>query len=438
MRDFKGMKRQRGRNRSGGDRAVSGKPQQNVNRAFDSNGPDNVKIRGHAQHVFEKYQQLARDSFSSGDRVLAENYLQHADHYFRVLRALQPQRPPSEILGRDVFASGLDIDFEDENEAFEDAVDQAGEPMENGGDLGRTDRFEPRQDTRRDERYDNRRDGSSQNGGQNSGQNRDNSGREGQNRENQNRDYQGRDGQNRDYQGRDGQTREGQSRDYQNRDSQGRDGQNRDGQSRDGQSRDGQSRDSQSRDSQSRDGQAQDGRGRDFSRDQGRDYASREPSNRDQPPRDYPQREGQNQQREGQNRDDRGRRSEARRDDRMRDDRGRDDRPREGARDEGSADNRTDPPAAAEPYAAAQPSPAPELAVATAQPTVHDASPMLRSEDGGVSEAPAFLQAMASAPVGEDDGGQPRRPRVRRRRVRAEGEGEAGDEVVAPEAAKEA
>ena len=83
MRDFKGMKRQRGRNRGGGNQ---GKPQQNANRAFESNGPDNVKIRGNSQHVFERYQQLARDAGSAGDRVLAENYLQHAEHYFRVLR----------------------------------------------------------------------------------------------------------------------------------------------------------------------------------------------------------------------------------------------------------------------------------------------------------------------------------------------------------------
>ena len=110
MRDFKGMKRQRNRGRGGG----GGKPQHNTNRAFDSNGPDGVKVRGAAQHIYEKYQQLARDAGSSGDRVLAENYLQHAEHYFRVLRAMQPQRPVGEIIGRDQFASGYDIDFEEE------------------------------------------------------------------------------------------------------------------------------------------------------------------------------------------------------------------------------------------------------------------------------------------------------------------------------------
>src|SRR2546423_11495542 len=125
MRDFKGMKRQRGRNRGGG--GGGGKPQQqNANRAFDSNGPEGVKVRGNAQHVFEKYQQLARDASAAGDRVLGENYLQHAEHYFRLLRAMQPTRPASEILGRDHFSSGFDIDFEDENaQAQSEAADAA-------------------------------------------------------------------------------------------------------------------------------------------------------------------------------------------------------------------------------------------------------------------------------------------------------------------------
>ncbi len=60
----------------------------NPNRALDSNGPD-VRIRGTAQQIFDKYQALARDASSSGDRVKAENYLQHAEHYFRMLRSMQ-------------------------------------------------------------------------------------------------------------------------------------------------------------------------------------------------------------------------------------------------------------------------------------------------------------------------------------------------------------
>jgi hypothetical protein len=153
MRDFKNMKRQRGRNRGGGNNSGAGaRPQQNANRAFESNGPDNVKIRGHAQHVFERYQQLARDAFSSGDRVLAENYLQHADHYFRLLRTIQPHRPASEILGRDTVASGLDIDFEEE---FEAPQEDASAPESSEGGDGQQG-FEPRQDGGRQDgnRYD--------------------------------------------------------------------------------------------------------------------------------------------------------------------------------------------------------------------------------------------------------------------------------------------
>ena len=67
-----------------------------AHRNFDSNGPD-IKIRGTANHIFDRYCQLARDANSSGDRVGAENYLQHAEHYFRIMLAnglLQQQQQP--------------------------------------------------------------------------------------------------------------------------------------------------------------------------------------------------------------------------------------------------------------------------------------------------------------------------------------------------------
>lgn len=71
----------------------------NRNHVFDSTGPD-VRIRGTAQQLFEKYLQLGRDATSGGDRVMAEGYFQHAEHYFRILNAMnqaaaqqqQPQR----------------------------------------------------------------------------------------------------------------------------------------------------------------------------------------------------------------------------------------------------------------------------------------------------------------------------------------------------------
>jgi len=81
------MKRQRGRGRR------SGGGNNNPNKHFESNGPD-VKIRGSAQQILDKYQQYARDAQSSGDRVNAENYLQHAEHYYRVLAAMKPAEKP--------------------------------------------------------------------------------------------------------------------------------------------------------------------------------------------------------------------------------------------------------------------------------------------------------------------------------------------------------
>ncbi|HEY1448978.1 MAG TPA: DUF4167 domain-containing protein [Caulobacteraceae bacterium] len=162
MRDFKGIKRQRNRNRNGGGGGGGGgKPQHNANRAFDSNGPDGVKVRGAAQHVYEKYQQLARDAHTAGDRVTAENHLQHAEHYFRVMRAMQPQRPLADIVGRDQFVSGYDIDFEDEGGQAE-AADADAETID--GDAERADQRQgedrgyrdarPREEWRGDDRFD--------------------------------------------------------------------------------------------------------------------------------------------------------------------------------------------------------------------------------------------------------------------------------------------
>jgi hypothetical protein len=110
------MKRMRGRNHRGGNgggggggggggqiRQQSGPAPLNRNHVFDSVGPD-LRIRGTAQQLFEKYLQLGRDASSSGDRVMAESYFQYAEHYFRILNAMaqatqqgQPsgqQRPP--------------------------------------------------------------------------------------------------------------------------------------------------------------------------------------------------------------------------------------------------------------------------------------------------------------------------------------------------------
>jgi len=59
----------------------------NRNQIFDSSGPD-VRVRGNAHQVFDKYQALAREAASSGDRVMAEAYWQYADHYFRLIQTM--------------------------------------------------------------------------------------------------------------------------------------------------------------------------------------------------------------------------------------------------------------------------------------------------------------------------------------------------------------
>jgi hypothetical protein len=83
----------------------------NRNHVFDSNGPD-MRIRGTAQQLFEKYLQLGRDASGSGDRVMAESYFQYAEHYFRILTVMtqaqqqgpqngqhQPRRPMANDMG---------------------------------------------------------------------------------------------------------------------------------------------------------------------------------------------------------------------------------------------------------------------------------------------------------------------------------------------------
>ncbi len=85
-------KRSRGRNNNNNPNNPN--PQHNGGRprvphrsqTFDSNGPG-IKIRGNAYQVFERYVALAREAVSSGDRIAAENFYQHAEHYFRIMNA---------------------------------------------------------------------------------------------------------------------------------------------------------------------------------------------------------------------------------------------------------------------------------------------------------------------------------------------------------------
>jgi uncharacterized protein DUF4167 len=120
-------KRMRGRNNNHHHR----KNQNPMTRVYESNGPD-VKIRGTPSHIAEKYMQLARDAQSSGDPIAAENYYQHAEHYYRLIAAAQEQfrqnnpqapfRPDGEPIG------ARDDVFDDEGD------DMNGQPMMANGD----------------------------------------------------------------------------------------------------------------------------------------------------------------------------------------------------------------------------------------------------------------------------------------------------------------
>ena len=114
MRQGQQNKRMRGRNRKGPNP---------LTRSYESNGPD-VKIRGTALHIAEKYVQLARDAQSSGDRVAAESYLQHAEHYFRIVAAAQAQMPQPQQQPQQSFRSDGD-DFDDDEDRSDGSGDRS-------------------------------------------------------------------------------------------------------------------------------------------------------------------------------------------------------------------------------------------------------------------------------------------------------------------------
>lgn len=146
------MKRNRGRNRRSGG--------QNPNRHYESNGPD-VKIRGSAQQICEKYQQYARDAQSAGDRVAAENYLQHAEHYFRIVAAMQPKdRPQQQDGARGEDGENADSDSDDET-VDADAESNADEARDSGEEKPRRGRRprKPRDDNQTESNSDDRAQG---------------------------------------------------------------------------------------------------------------------------------------------------------------------------------------------------------------------------------------------------------------------------------------
>lgn len=119
--------RSRGRNNNGGGK----KHMSPRNQTYDSNGPD-IRIRGNAHQVLEKYLTMARDAASQGDRIAAENYYQHAEHYFRVINSQNQangrpnDRPvPTPADDQMNMAGGFDDDEGDEEGSDESGSEQA-------------------------------------------------------------------------------------------------------------------------------------------------------------------------------------------------------------------------------------------------------------------------------------------------------------------------
>jgi hypothetical protein len=119
-------KRMRGRNHNhshgGGGHRKNHNP---MSRVYESNGPD-VKIRGNPAHIAEKYIQLARDAQTSGDPISAENYYQHAEHYYRLIAAAQEQfrqnNPHLPRVESETPGGARDDVFDDEDDGPQPAV----------------------------------------------------------------------------------------------------------------------------------------------------------------------------------------------------------------------------------------------------------------------------------------------------------------------------
>ena len=112
-------KRSRGRG-NGGNPHYNRPRMPQRSQTFDSNGP-NVKIRGNAYQVFERYVALAREAATAGDRIAAENLYQHAEHYFRVMNANgegNPHGAPRPMTPADLETGGSETEGRETNEAF--------------------------------------------------------------------------------------------------------------------------------------------------------------------------------------------------------------------------------------------------------------------------------------------------------------------------------
>jgi hypothetical protein len=125
-----GNNNRRGRNR-GQRKQHGGIP--NKNQSYDGGGSE-TRVRGNVYQVLEKYLQLARDAGVSGDRIAAENYLQHADHYYRVIQSMNDGQRPR-VGGRDI--SVADFNVQNVSQGLSAALYTGGQaPQPNLNDAG--------------------------------------------------------------------------------------------------------------------------------------------------------------------------------------------------------------------------------------------------------------------------------------------------------------
>lgn len=145
MKQGSNQRRSRGRGNSGGNRR---NPR---NQSYESNGPD-VKVRGTAQQVLDKYLQLARDAQSGGDRVKAEAYLQFAEHYYRIVNADQDEQDkrqqdrgnrgnrgndtPSDAMEQPSVEAQTEDSADDQADAAQEPQDKADKPRGRGRSRG--------------------------------------------------------------------------------------------------------------------------------------------------------------------------------------------------------------------------------------------------------------------------------------------------------------
>lgn len=281
MRPGNNNNNRRGRNR-GQRKPHGGMPNKGQN--FDSGAE--TRVRGNVYQVLEKYLQLARDAGVAGDRVAAENFLQHADHYYRVVMAMNDGQRPR-VGGREI--SVADVNVQNVSQGLSAALYSGGPSQpsmsDNAGNQAPSQgNGAPRNNNAQGDH------GQGDDNQNDDGQGDDGQGDDGQDGDHQDGDNQGGGG---NYQQR---PQQGQGRDQGNRDQGNRDqrdqGQNRDRnrQRREFRQNDGQQRDNrQGRNDGQRDGRQQDGRQNDNRQNEGRQNDHRPNDNRpnDNRPADF-------------------------------------------------------------------------------------------------------------------------------------------------------